>query len=58
MYPRDVAWIPVAAIHHDPQYYTNPKKFEPERFSDENKSKINPSAYLPFGTGPRNCIGK
>uniref|UniRef100_A0A182K775 Cytochrome P450 n=1 Tax=Anopheles christyi TaxID=43041 RepID=A0A182K775_9DIPT len=44
-------------LHHDPQYYPNPSKFDPERFSEENREKINPSTYLPFGIGPRNCIG-
>jgi cytochrome P450 family 9 len=50
-------WIPIYALHRDPKYWKNPEKFEPERFSDENKSTINMGTYLPFGTGPRNCIG-
>jgi len=54
---NETIWVPVSAIHHDPQYYENPSKFDPERFSDENKGKINPFAYMPFGVGPRNCIG-
>lgn len=51
-------WIPICSIHHDPKYYPEPKKFDPERFSDENKHLIQPGSFLPFGVGPRNCIGK
>lgn len=54
----DIISIPVVGIHRDPKYFENPLKFDPERFSDENKDKIEPCAYLPFGVGPRNCIGK
>lgn len=53
----DGIWIPAIAIHRDPEYYPNPDRFEPERFSDERKAEIQPFTYLPFGTGPRNCIG-
>lgn len=49
--------IPVYAIHHDPKYFPDPDTFNPERFNEENRSKINAGAYLPFGIGPRNCIG-
>lgn len=50
-------WVPVFGIHRDPKYYPNPEKFDPERFSDENRDKINMTMYMPFGSGPRNCIG-
>nr|XP_023018113.1 cytochrome P450 9e2-like isoform X1 [Leptinotarsa decemlineata] len=49
--------IPMFAIHRDPKYYPDPDRFDPERFNDENKLKINPYTYAPFGFGPRNCIG-
>lgn len=53
----DTIWIPTYGLHYDPKYYPEPQKFDPERFSDENKHNINPYTYLPFGVGPRNCIG-
>lgn len=51
-------WIPIYSIHHDSELYENPEKFDPERFNDENKHNIKPASYIPFGIGPRNCIGK
>ncbi|KAL1509590.1 hypothetical protein ABEB36_004301 [Hypothenemus hampei] len=53
----DTIWIPIYGLHRDPNYYPDPDKFDPERFSDENKDEIKPYTYLPFGSGPRNCIG-
>lgn len=50
--------IPTIGLHYDPEYYPNPDIFDPERFSDSNKNKIVPYTYLPFGEGPRNCIGR
>lgn len=50
--------ISVMGLHYDAEYYPEPHKFQPERFEDEAKQKIPPFAYLPFGDGPRNCIGK
>ncbi|KAH0547061.1 hypothetical protein KQX54_016896 [Cotesia glomerata] len=55
--PGDNIWIPIHAIHRDPQYYPNPDKFEPERFMDDEKDTFNQAAYMPFGIGPRMCIG-
>lgn len=45
--------IPIYGIHHDENYYPNPEKFDPERFSDENKHNINKDTYMPFGIGAR-----
>ncbi|XP_018336208.1 cytochrome P450 9e2 [Agrilus planipennis] len=53
----DLVWIPAYSIHRDPKYFPEPEKFDPERFSYERKNEIKPFTYLPFGAGPRNCIG-
>lgn len=49
--------IPARQIHYDPEYYPDPQVFNPERFNAENKPKIPQFAFLPFGEGPRMCIG-
>jgi len=55
--PDNVLMFPAYALHRDPKYFPNPEKFDPERFSEKNKDNILPYTYLPFGLGPRKCIG-
>ncbi|XP_069503688.1 cytochrome P450 3A24-like [Ambystoma mexicanum] len=52
-----VTMIPVYVLHRDPDYWPEPDVFNPDRFSKENKESQEPYTFLPFGSGPRNCIG-
>ncbi|XP_062562149.1 probable cytochrome P450 6g2 isoform X2 [Armigeres subalbatus] len=49
--------VPIYAIHRDPKYFPDPLRFNPERFSKENIGNIVPCSYMPFGVGPRTCLG-
>ncbi|XP_026748482.2 cytochrome P450 6k1-like [Galleria mellonella] len=46
--------IPIQGLHMDPKYWDNPEEYRPERFHPDNEHK---DIYLPFGNGPRNCVG-
>jgi enediyne biosynthesis protein E7 len=45
-------------LHRHPDFWDNPEQFDPERFSAGQAAGRAPFAYLPFGTGPRTCLGK
>jgi cytochrome P450 len=47
----------IYGVHHAPQYWENPESFNPERFAKANEKYHTPFAHLPFGAGPRGCIG-
>lgn len=47
----------IYGLHHDPRFWENPYTFNPDRFSPEKLERIPKGAYLPFGAGPRLCIG-
>lgn len=46
--------ISVLGLHHDPQYFPEPEKFDPDRFSDKGKIPY----MIGFGGGPRYCLGR
>ncbi|XP_062999709.1 cytochrome P450 3A9-like [Elgaria multicarinata webbii] len=52
-----VVIIPPYVLHRNPEYWPQPEVFRPERFSKDNRETMDPYTYLPFGAGPRNCIG-
>jgi cytochrome P450 len=44
-------------IHRKPQLWEDPERFDPERFAPERAAERPRFAYIPFGAGPRICIG-
>lgn len=49
--------IPIKNIHHNEAIYKHPMEFDPGRFSQQQRSERNQYAHIPFGEGPRICIG-
>jgi cytochrome P450 len=49
--------VPIYAIQRHKKLWTDPDRFDPERFAPDREGKINRYQYMPFGAGPRICIG-
>ncbi|KAI9552449.1 hypothetical protein GHT06_022815 [Daphnia sinensis] len=52
-----IVTVPSFALHYDPDNYPEPEKFNPDRWTADNKAERNPYTFMPFGMGPRNCVG-
>jgi cytochrome P450 len=55
--PNDIVFLPIWALHRHELWWERPEQFDPGRFAGENRVKMNRYQYLPFGAGPRVCVG-
>lgn len=55
--PKATIEICLYTLHRDPRWFADPDAFRPDRFLGNAQSAMTPFSYLPFGAGPRHCIG-
>jgi cytochrome P450 len=53
------AWVMISpySVHRNPAIFPDPERFDPDRFAPENELRLPRASYIPFGLGPRACIG-
>jgi cytochrome P450 len=56
--PGSILLAPQFVVHRDPRFFASPLRFDPSRFSDENKAGRPRYAFFPFAAGSRQCIGE
>lgn len=57
--PSGTTVVPyIFGVHHNAQVWDDPERFDPRRFIPESAEKMHPFAHIPFGGGPRVCIGQ
>ncbi|GJQ70765.1 hypothetical protein Trydic_g695 [Trypoxylus dichotomus] len=58
-YPKDTKFMfHIGGVHKSEKYFSNPEKFDPDRFMPDNAHLLQKNAYVAFSLGPRDCIGR
>jgi cytochrome P450 len=56
--PRTDVFLSPYLLHRHPEFWSDPEKFQPERFAAADAAERHKFAYIPFAVGPRHCIGE
>ena len=56
--PRTDVFLSPYLLHRHPEFWSDPEKFQPERFAGADAAERHKFAYIPFAVGPRHCIGE
>ena len=54
---NELCLVNIIGMHRRARYFPDPERFQPDRFLPENEKDVPKQAFLPFGAGPRICIG-
>ena len=57
MQPGDILFLPIWALHRHEMLWDSPERFQPDRFEPDAATKLHKYQFLPFGAGPRVCVG-
>jgi cytochrome P450 len=57
MLPNDTLFLPIWALHRHEMWWEKPEEFDPDRFSPKARTGRDKHLHLPFGAGPRVCVG-
>jgi cytochrome P450 len=54
----EIVLVSPYAMHHRADYFPEPDRFDPERFTPRAEDALPPHAFMPFGAGPHSCLGE
>jgi cytochrome P450 len=54
----DILYVSPYLLQRDARSFSNPERFDPERFMGESQVRLAPGSFMPFGAGPRACPGR
>ena len=57
LHKGDTIFVVISSLHRDPLWFPDPDRYWPDRWADGLARRLPRYAYMPFGAGPRTCVG-